>query len=83
MTIEDDRAEILAGKKFLSPREFAEIVGIGHRIIQRDCQRGKIKAEQVGSVFAIPASEVERYLANPRKKGPPFQGGGRSRRKKS
>jgi hypothetical protein len=62
---DNERAKALASKKFLSPREFGEIVGVGHRIIQRDCQHGRIKAEQVGTVFAIPVSEVERYLQRP------------------
>jgi excisionase family DNA binding protein len=52
-------------RRFLTPREFAKIVGASEHSAKRWCQTGKVRAVKVGSTWRIPASAVEALLSAP------------------
>jgi len=47
-------------KKFYTASEVARLFDLSTTTISRSIRRGEIKALQIGRVFRVPASEVER-----------------------
>lgn len=48
-------------RRFLTPREFAGIVGASEHSAKRWCQIGTVRAVKIGCTWRIPASEVARF----------------------
>ncbi len=56
--------------KYLSPKAFAEVVGLHKNTVLRYIKEGKIKAYRLNrKVIRIPLSEAELFLAGKRRKG--------------
>lgn len=53
-------------QKMLKPTEVAERLNVARSTVHRWIKKGEIKAIKVGSVYRIPAEELERYLSEGR-----------------
>ncbi len=49
----------MTDQKFVSPREFATIVGVHYHTVLEAIQKGQIRAVKVGRQYRIPTTELE------------------------
>jgi excisionase family DNA binding protein len=58
----DLSAFLLTRPAFLSPKQFAVVVGISEKTVLRRIQDGLIRATRIGRLWRIPVTEVGRRL---------------------
>lgn len=52
-------------KRFVTPKEYAEYLGLHWRTIYGYVARGQLRAIRVGSVIKIPIEEARRFASHP------------------
>lgn len=62
MTTNLERIKVLASRGWMSPRQFAGLIGVTYDTMLVMIDKGNVKAIQVGKHYRIYQDEIERFM---------------------